>query len=267
MSFKELEEIVEDILLSSKYKNINKRTISEIAKIESCKYKGKKSLVKAIKNKLHQIYGAFLTERDIEKINRLLDVLETDSRTLKETSKKILLLHCSTRERIESYETLYREIFSLTGNPKSILDLACGFNPYSIPWMDICGPIEYYAYDIDSLLIESINRFLGMINYPKLAIVKDIIFEDVEEYGDVCFIFKFLPTAERVKKGASIELLEKIKSQFIIVSFPLKSIGGKRKGMLENYSKIFEPVFTQRYIIMKRFILEEEVFYILRRGK
>ncbi|HRU33233.1 MAG TPA: hypothetical protein P5310_07465, partial [bacterium] len=84
---------------------------------------------------------------------------------------------------------------------------------------------------------------------------------------DVCFIFKFLPTAERVKKGASIELLEKIKSQFIIVSFPLKSIGGKRKGMLENYSKIFEPVFTQRYIIMKRFILEEEVFYILRRGK
>lgn len=41
MSSKELEEIVEDILLSSKYKNINKRTISEIAKIESCKYKGK----------------------------------------------------------------------------------------------------------------------------------------------------------------------------------------------------------------------------------
>lgn len=267
MSSKDLEEIVEDILLSSKYRNINRRTISGIAKIESCKYKGEKSLVKAIKNKLHQIYGAFLTEKDIEKINSLLDILETDSGALKEISKKILLFHRSTRERIESYETLYREIFSLTGIPESILDLACGFNPYSIPWMNICSPIEYYAYDIDSLLIESINRFLGMINYPELAMVKDVIFEDIEERGDVCFIFKFLPTAERVKKGASIELLEKVKSQFIIVSFPLKSIGGKEKGMLENYSKIFEPAFKQNYTIMKRFILGEEIFYVLRREK
>lgn len=265
MDLDNLERILECIASSRKYKNIHKRTILEIVKMEASKYKKEKDLIKAVKSKLHQIYGAFLTEKDIRKINILLDSLEADKRIVRDISKDILLLHISTRERLEFYGALYREIFSITGKPKVILDLASGLNPYSIPWMNIEDPITYYAYDIDCLLIDSINRFFELIDLPKLAVVKDVIFEDVEEEGELCFIFKFLPTAERIKKGSSKRLLENIQAQFIVVSFPLKSISGREKGMLENYAVIFEPIFRDNYDIIKKFILGEEIFYILKK--
>lgn len=261
-----IEEIVEKIRFSSKYKDINEKTILEIINIELPKHKNEKSLVKAIKNKLHQIYGAFLNRRDIEDAQKLLLVLKREKENIKEIINKILQLHQSTRERIEVYEEIYREIFRVTGKPNSILDLACGLNPFSIPFMNIQGPILYYAYDIDSKLIEVINEFLGILGYPRLAKRKDILFEDIEDQADICFILKFLPIAERIKRGFSLRLLSKLNSKFIIVSFPLKSISGREKGMLENYSRIFEPVFKERYKILEKFILGNEMFYILLKG-
>ncbi|MBC7319763.1 Rmt family 16S rRNA (guanine(1405)-N(7))-methyltransferase [bacterium] len=258
-----IEEIVERIRLSSKYKDINEKTILEIVKIELPKHRNERDLIKAVKSKLHQIHGAFLGSKDVEKVKDLLLVLERGDRNIREIAKEILKLHQSTRERMDIYEEVYRGIFEVTGKPNSVLDLACGLNPFSIPFMNIEGPILYYAYDIDSTLIESINKFLDILSYPRLAKRKDILFEDIEDRTDICFIFKFLPIAERIKKGFSLKLLNSLNSKFLIVSFPLKSISGKEKGMLENYSKTFEPILKEKYKIIKRFIFKNEMFYIL----
>ncbi len=258
-----IEEILEKIRSSSKYKDINEKTILEIINIELPKYKNEKILVKAVKNKLHQIYGAFLNRRDIEGAQKLLLMLKSGEGNIKETANKILQLHHSTRERLDVYEDIYREIFKVTEKPNSILDLACGLNPFSIPFMNIQGAILYYAYDIDSKLIEVINEFLDILGYPRLAKRKDILFEDIEDQADICFILKFLPIAERIRRGLSLKLISRLNSKFIIVSFPLKSISGKEKGMLKNYSRIFEPVFKERYKILEKLILGNEMFYIL----
>lgn len=262
-----IEKIVEEIKLSNKYKGINEKTILEVAKIELPKYRNEKDLIKAVRNKLHQIYGAFLDRKDIIKVKDLLLELEMGDKDVKEVAREILKLHQSTRERIDIYEDVYREIFETTRKPKSILDLACGLNPFSIPFMNIEGPILYYAYDIDSTLIESINKFLDILSYPRLAKRKDILFEDIEDQADICFIFKFLPLAERIKKGFSLKLLGSLNSKFLIVSFPTKSISGREKGMSENYSKIFEPILQEKHKIIRKFIYKNEMFYILsRRG-
>jgi len=263
-----LEEIVEKVRASSKYREISERTILEIVKIELQKYKNEKRLIKAVKNRLHQIYGAFLSKEERQKLRELISILEKDHSNIMDIAKMILQLHQSTRERLDIYGELYREIFDTTGRPSSILDLACGLNPFSIPWMNIEGPIEYHAYDIDSIVIESINKFLAILGYPQLARIKDILFDEIEDCVDVCLIFKFLPTAERIKKGLSIKLLEAINSKFIVVSFPLKSISGKERGMLDNYSRLFEPIFQKSHKIIKKFTLGNEMFYILiKRGE
>ncbi|MGC8971183.1 MAG: hypothetical protein ACP5K2_03145 [bacterium] len=258
-----LEELVEKIKSSSKYREISERTILEIARIELPKHKSEKNLIKAVKNRLHQTYGAFLSKEESQKLRELVSILEKDRSDIKGIAKMILQLHQSTRERIDIYGELYREIFDTVSKPSSILDLACGLNPFSIPWMNIEGPINYYAYDIDAVVIESINKFLAILSYPQLARVKDVLFEEVEECVDVCFIFKFLPTAERIKRGLSVKLLETIRSKFIVVSFPLKSLSGKEKGMSDNYGRLFEPILQRGHYIVKRFILINEMFYIL----
>ncbi len=261
-----LEEVVEKIQLSKKYKYISEKTILELVKIELPKHKSEKNLIKAVKNRLHQVYGAFLSRKDTEKISKLLSTLESGGEDIRDIAKEILRLHQSTRERLDIYEELYREIFDVTGKPSSMMDLACGLNPFSIPYMNIDRHVDYYAYDIDSTVIENVNRFLGILGYPRLASVKDVLFERIEEYSDLCLLFKFLPTAERIRKGSSSRLLKSINSRFIVVSFPLKSISGKEKGMLENYSRIFEPVMEESCKIKKKFVLGNEIFYILTGG-
>ena len=260
-----LEEVVEKIRLSNKYRYINEKTILELAKIELPKHKSEKNLIKAVKNRLHQVYGAFLSRKDAEKISKLLSILESGEGDIRDVAKEILRLHQSTRERLDIYEELYREIFDVTGRPGSLMDLACGLNPFSIPYMDIDRPVDYYAYDIDSMVVENVNRFLGILGYPRLARVKDVLFEEIEEHSDLCLIFKFLPIGERIKKGSSMRLLKSINSRFIVVSFPLKSISGREKGMLENYSRIFEPLMKESCKIKRKFVLGNEIFYILTR--
>jgi 16S rRNA (guanine(1405)-N(7))-methyltransferase len=258
----DIYEIVAEVLTSRKYKNICKDTVLEIAKKEQLKHKNEKLVVKAIKNKLHQVYGAFLSERDYTKLHKNLKRLESGE-DLKEICLEILSLHISTKERISFYQELYNEIFGTTEVPESIIDIACGFNPFSIPWINKI--VNYLAYDIDSAIVDTINRFFQIIRYPGLAITQDVICNPVKDNADVAFVFKFLPIIEQVKRGHTQEFLKNLNVNFIVISFPLKSISMKEKGMLYHYKERFKPILAEHFIFVKEIVMRNEMFYILRK--
>jgi hypothetical protein len=58
-----LDQVVNEISRSSNYRRIDKQAVRRIAEKEFLKYKEAKEAIKATKNKLHQIGGAFLTSR------------------------------------------------------------------------------------------------------------------------------------------------------------------------------------------------------------
>jgi 16S rRNA (guanine(1405)-N(7))-methyltransferase len=259
----DIYEIVTEVLTSRKYKDICRDTILEIAKREQTKYRSKKLLIKAIKNKLHQVYGAFLSKKDHARLYEYLDRIKEEE-DLREICSQILSLHISTKERISFYQELYDEIFSTIGVPESIIDIACGFNPFSIPWINKL--INYLAYDIDSVIIDAINRFFQIIKYPGLAINQDVIYNSVKDNTDVAFAFKFLPIIEQIKRGHTQEFLKNLNVKFIVVSFPLRSISGRKKGMFYHYQEMFKPILVEHFIFVKEIVMGNEMFYILRRG-
>ncbi|MEN2984783.1 MAG: hypothetical protein ABDH25_07150 [Dictyoglomaceae bacterium] len=255
------KDLISKILNSKKYKHICPDVVINIYEIERKKFKKQRDILKSVKRRLHQIYGSFLKPYEYRKIEKYLDLISDNN--LKDICKKILEIHTSTKERLSFYENLYREIFDVTGIPKSISDLACGLNPFSIPLMNLNKSINYFAYDIDEQLINLTNKFFKIMNFPPLGICQDVIFNPPYENTDLCFIFKFLPIIEKIKRNFILEFLKGLNSRFIIISFPLKSLTGKEKGMLEHYNKFYITIIEKFFKILKSLSFQNEIFIII----
>src|SRR6185369_15725969 len=145
-----------------------------------------KEAIKATKNKLHQVAGAYLdarlpydewlalltaaaaderrttnderpTANDDEALSN--SVLSTQSSALAQACRDIMRHHASTRERLPILESFYTTTLASLGPVRSVLDLACGLNPLALPWMPIAPDASYYACDIYADMIAFLNGF------------------------------------------------------------------------------------------------------------
>jgi 16S rRNA (guanine(1405)-N(7))-methyltransferase len=148
------------------------------------------------------------------------------------------MLHTSTKERITILEKFYEFIFNVTGQPKSVIDVACGLNPLTLPWMGLEETAQYFAYDIDENTIDFINKYLKLTGLKSMALVQDVIAQPPTVEADVALLLKTIPCLEQQEKVCSVRLMEALQAKHIVISFPVKSVGGKSKGMPANYERI-----------------------------
>ncbi|RLI99238.1 MAG: hypothetical protein DRP08_07380, partial [Candidatus Aenigmatarchaeota archaeon] len=171
---------------------------------------------------------------------------------------KILRLHKSTRERLREYEEVYRKIFDVTGKPKTILDLGCGLNPFSIPYMGIKP--RYYAFDISDAEAKFIQEYFDKFGIKGRAVSVDLFEAEKFPKADVCFMFKLLDTLESQKRDVSKELIEKIDAEYLVVSFPTVSLGGRKKISTRRLVWFRRIIEKYPYIT---FSISNEIFFII----
>jgi len=272
--------IFSEIILSKKYAHLYAPLIMRICREEYAKYKKDKDRIKAVKNKLHIIYGAFFSDECHKKAGAIIENVGANSvrpplpshnqtgeqsspLKYRDISAEIMRLHASTNERLDILDEFYNFIFDITGQAESILDIGCGFNPFSIPFMkqDIK---KYHAYDIDYRTVKLINNYFDLLNLPNLANCIDIIAETPRVLADVAFIFKLMPVIEAQKSGRAFEFLKEINAGYIAVTYPVKSLGGKNKGMSANYAKSFESGLDN-FKIIKQKIIGNELIYVIKK--
>ena len=223
-----IKERINDYL---KKHSINLETLDE----RSSSYK---DLFKTVRKKCFDVYGLF-----------------------KQKSKDTLKEHISSRERLEFYPKIYQDIFSITGKPKTIIDLGCGLNPLSYKYLD-CKPI-YYASELSKEDCKVIESFFKENKIKGECFAFDLLSEDYSKLpeADICFLFKVLESLESVKKNISKEILQKINAKWIIVSFSKKSITGrpiKKKGRSWLMRMLKELGYE--YQILD---IGEEIFYVI----
>ncbi len=194
------------------------------------KNKNIRQLIKDIRARIRKVYGLFL-DKSIKKRDELLDaVSKTDNKNVKiELILKILSLHLSTKERINYMAELYEKVFSITGKPKIILDLGCGLNPLTVPFMNI-SDVKYYASELNKSDVDFLNRFFKIMAIDGKAVKMDLLkdYSQIRKYScDVCFLFKVLESLDEIKKFTSHKVLENISAKYFVVSFPLKTVTGK----------------------------------------
>jgi 16S rRNA (guanine(1405)-N(7))-methyltransferase len=262
----QLEKLVETVLTSPKYKAVSHDLIRSIGLRELAKRSSLKEAVKATKSKLHQIGGAYLTDREdyagwLNELEQLFHSSDHDA--FLTYVQKVMGYHASTRERLPILDHFYKTILADLPPIHRILDVACGFNPLALPWMPLAEPVEYYAYDIYRDMLVFLERFMALIQIQGQAQVCDIIQSCPTTQVDVAFVLKTLPCLEQVDKSAGSELLHSINAKYVVVSFPVHSLGGRMKGMEANYEARFRLLVEGTMWEIKRFEFATELVFLV----
>lgn len=175
-----------------------------------------------------------------------------------------LAAHKSTEERLPYYDTLYEELFAITGKPASLLDLGCGMNPLSYIHLG-CAP-RYVAIDLPGTHLDTIRTFFQESGIDGSVHGIDLIadHEKIMEFTvDIAFCFKLLDSLETAKRNISGKVLDAINAKWIIVSFPTISIGGN-KEIKEERRAWFERLLRKRNLEWETLKIPNEVFYVVK---
>jgi 16S rRNA (guanine(1405)-N(7))-methyltransferase len=263
----QLDALVDAVLASSHYKDIAPSLIRSIGQQELAKRRTTKEAVKATKNKLHQVTGAYMEgKRHYDDwLARLRTTMHARNETaLREQCKQIMSYHASTRERLPILDQFYTEIFALLPPVRSVLDIACGLNPLALPWMPLAAETTYIACDIHQPIMAFLQAWLKMSQVPGRAEVRDVLTSCPTEKVDVAFLLKTLPCLEQVDKTASKRLLATLQADFLVVSYPAQSLGGRNKGMMEYYEKHFRELATHQTWQITRLMFSSELVFVVK---
>lgn len=221
-----------------------------------------KELRSEVRRQLREIYGVF----DLDEKRRRERLVRDGDVTSPHVIEQLLSFHQSSKERLPFYPRIYKYIFARTGKPGSVLDLGCGANPYSYSLLG-CTP-RYVAVDLPSDELELITTFFSRAGIRGEVRGSDLV-EEYDALGvlgtfDVCFCFKLLDSLETVERHSSKRLLGAVDAQWLIVSFPTLSIGGRSPIKKERRA------WFERFLAKERWVYEtvevpNEVFYVIKK--
>jgi len=261
----ERSDIVAEVLKSKKYRGIDTSVIQRICADTAARYPKKKEALKAAKSELHSIHQSFLQYECHQTASALLTALPPDySETqLDDMVMQLMRLHASTRERLAEIRAIYSFIGQHITAESTVMDIGCGFNPFALPLLREQAK-AYVAYDINTETIDVLNAFFARTQSPLYkASIFDVVSATPGMTADVVLLLKLLPLLQQQKKGRGFELLTELRFQKAIVSFPLKSLTGKQKGMGTFYSAWMEDGLPSTLQTVHKRSFASEVFYIV----
>ncbi|HOZ48487.1 MAG TPA: 16S rRNA methyltransferase [Candidatus Hydrogenedentes bacterium] len=258
-----IADLSEKLRMSGKYRDLCDDTLRRIASCAALRHPRQKEALKAAKQKLHQIYGAYAERLDMNAIDASVDSLAgVPPEAVPQVCLEILKRHASAAERIPALAETYQRLWAQTGTPRAVLDLACGLNPFALPWMNLPRTVCYVAIDIDRRLTAAIGRFLAALGQNGEAVCSDALVATPDIDVDMVLLLKALPCLEQQEKGASLRLIRALKSRWTVVSFPTHSLGGRQKGMADHYARFMEGLASELGCDVFTWTVRNEAFYL-----
>ncbi|MCS7057175.1 MAG: hypothetical protein NZM18_13485 [Thermoflexales bacterium] len=257
-----LSELVAQVRSSRKYGAISEQLVRRIGAAELNKRATLKDAVKATKNALHQVAGLyFASERPAYEVWLRQIVRAGDDATRRAVLRSIMTHHASTRERLPILDAFYARVLAGLGPLRSVLDLACGLNPLSLPWMPLAPGATYHAVDIYEDLARFLQAALAALGVTGSAEARDIIADCPTDEADVALLLKALPCLEQLDRASGLAILDTINARYVIVSFPTRTVGGRNIGMREHYAARFEAMIAHRPWRVERIEFTGELVY------
>jgi 16S rRNA (guanine(1405)-N(7))-methyltransferase len=260
----DIDALVAAVHKSSKYRRVCEDVVRGVGERELAKGRRLKEAIKATKRKLHQVGSAYL-ESGMDYgvwLDDLRAALGNES-DFRRACARIMGYHSSTRERLEILDEFYAIV--LTGLPpvRSVLDLACGFNPLAIPWMNLPAGAIYYAYDVYEDMVAFLQTFMELVPVRGQAAACDVLRSCPKPHVDLGLVLKSIPCLEQIDKSASAQLLDTIDADHLLISFPVHSLGGRSKGMSTNYEAHFRELIAGKGWSVERFVFATELAFLI----
>ncbi len=261
-----LEALISAVQANKKYQFILPDLIRRIGEDVLKTSKSGKAAVKAVRNKLHQMGGAYFKQNpDYEQIKiRLHDLPnEMGAEVVKHFCTDVMCSHASTAERLPILEDFFLTCLAPIAPVTSVIDLACGLNPLAIPWMPLADGFRYAACDIYLDMLSLIQDFFEYFNLQAAAFPYDLLGGAPTQPAQVAFLLKSIPCLEQADKSLSLPLLESINAKHILISFPARSLSGHKKGMPDFYSEHLDHLLAGKFWQVQKFSFSSEIAFLV----
>lgn len=258
----DLDALVATVLTSPKQRNISPELVRWIGSQELAKGRSLREAIKATKNKLHQLAGAYQGERP-DYMDWLAQLGDAAARgdDLRPLCTHFMARHASTRERLPYLAHFYATILAGLPTIQSVLDLACGLNPLALPWMGLPSGAAYHACDIYSDQVDFLAAAMPLLGVTGHSFICNLLEGATSVSADVALLLKTIPCLEQADKFIGIRLLEAVDAPVVIVSFPAQSLGGRRKGMTASYASHFAQITQGKSWRIERFDFANELVF------
>lgn len=263
------KKIVSHITTKAKEKLLDAKNVEQFSR--SKEYD---QLRRDVRKELRETYGVFeLETRDLRKklLKQLRDTKEKDLLV-----RELLATHQSTRERLPYYSLLFTELKKHIDKWDAIVELGCGLNPVSYPFLVEKTGMKprYVCADIASSDMRFLNEYFNIMNINGDARVLDAHEHDAvekfvaHEKPDVVLMLKLLDTLESTQRHSTKKLLPRIAAHtnFLIISFATISLGGgktigdNKRAWFENYLHKQNENIDWEWSV---FTLPNEKFYVI----
>jgi 16S rRNA (guanine(1405)-N(7))-methyltransferase len=261
----DLDAVISAVMASAKYRTVCPELVRDLAARELAGRSGVREAARAVRNRLHQAAGAYMEGRpDYGPWSERIRAASGDPDELKAVCRSIMARHASTRERLPILDGFYGALLEGLGPVRSVLDLGCGLNPLTVPWMP-AGLHIYTACDIYADMTEFVRGIFPLAGVEGRALVWNLLAGAPEIDADVTLALKILPPLELMDRSASLRLLRSVRSRALAVSFPASSLGGRSRGMTANYSRRFGELIESEPWSARRVDFPGELAFVLTR--
>ena len=259
----DVDAVVAAVLAARRYRHLDRRFVERIAR-DVCRHARRATAAaEETKRRLHQIFGAYVQDLPIERFAGELEANAADPVARRETALRLMRAHASTRERLGVLDAFYAEIFAITGTPRRVLDLACGFGPLALPWLGLPPDAEYHAFDVDARYVALAETCLRVYGVEGSAALCDVAAEPPGLEADVALLLKAAPCLEQQAAGSAARALDALRCRHVVLSFPTRSLGGAHKGMLSTYRASMERLSAGRDWSVRELLFPLELVFVV----
>jgi len=251
----ETDRALEALIASPKYRGVYRGAVERVYR-EMLRRHRPRDAEKAARAELHRITGAFLTPNDLKKARALLEEYVSGD---KDALTRALSLHASTRERLDIMAELYDRALPSLGNPKTVLDLACGLNPLYLGSLGL--RVRGVELHLDAARL--VNDWAESLGWDVRVEPGDLAGGAPLPEADATLAMKLLPLLDKQMVGGGQALLSRVRSKKAMVTFPTRTLSGRNVGMSGHYEATFEQTLPAEAKILEKFALPGELCYIL----
>lgn len=262
------DQILERVASSRKYRNLGipVETIRDLITRASKKTADPDRIEEIVREKMHNLVAPYLGDPDYLESSSTLEALNfSDSGEVKGYCTGLLNSHSSTRERLPLLDYFYTQLFALTGVPGSIQDLACGLNPFSLPWMNIPRMTIFRVFDLQKPRMKLIDQFIRKFGQAGTAETRDILIDPPLAEVDMTFFFKEAHRFDQRQRGCNREFFHSLKTKWLIVSLPTASLTGRRSMLEQDRRLIAESTSGMNWEI-NEILFENEILFCIQKA-
>lgn len=264
-----IEPIVAAVLASPRYRDLSAELVRNLAEREAAKGRPRKEAIKAVKNKLHQVAGAYLadgTDRGLPYATWLESLRAASSDVRPSLCQAIMRHHASTRERLPYLDQFSTVIGADLPPVRSIADLACGLNPLALPLLPLAPGATLFACDLYPALLAFLGAAMPLLSIPTTTAVLDLTQTIPTGHYDLALLLKLIPCLDQIDRTAAPRLLDGLDADHMVISFPTRALGGRDVGMAATYDARLRELLAGRARHVRRHTFPTEIVYVVQRA-